>query len=133
MASRRMLAVPLVVTAVALGACGGSAAQVATAPSATTGTAATTAKQPAQAPQVVTARHHGRTLRLARGRDVELRLAPRAEIDVVRGRSVSLSPIDFFADPGYTAWMLTARSAGTTVLAGRSGGKPFRVTLVVPG
>lgn len=129
-----MLAVPLVATAVALGACGGSAAQVATGPSAPpAATAATTAAEPAKAPPVVTARHHGRTLRLARGADVELRLAARAEVDVVRGRSVSLSPIDFFADPGYAAWMLTARTAGTTVLAGRSGGKPFRVTLVVRG
>jgi hypothetical protein len=131
MAPRRMLAVPLVATAVALGACGGSAAQVATAPSAST--AATAGQRPAQAPQIVTARHHGRTFRLASGRDIELRLGAGAEADVVRGRSVSLSPIDFFADPGYSAWMLTARSPGTTVVAGRSAGKPFRVTLVVRG
>ncbi len=129
MASRRMLAVPLVATAAALGACGGSAAQVATAPSAT----ATPVAQPARAPALVTARHAGRTFRLARGRDVELRLAPGAQAEVVRGRAVSLGPIDFFVDPGYTAWTLTAERPGTTVLSARSGGKRFRVTFVVRG
>ena len=60
MAFGRVLAVPFVAIAVALGACGGSAAQPA-------GPATTV---PARAPQVLTARHHLRTFRLARGRAV---------------------------------------------------------------
>ena len=123
---RRLLVGPLVATAVGLGACGGSAAQpagTATGPS---------ANVPADAPQLVTARHHGGTFRLAPGRELELRLGPRARV-AARGRSVRLTQIDFVADPGYTAWALTAVTAGPTVLAGRSGGQRFRVTLVVRG
>ncbi len=127
----RALAVPPLACAVASGASGGSPAQVATAPSATTAATATAAKpKPAKAPNLVSARHHGRTFTVARGRELELRLAPGAEARTT-GRSVRLSPIDFFVDPGYTAWMVSAVSRGTTVLSGRSGGKAFRITLVV--
>lgn len=122
MASGRLLAVPFVATAVALGACGGSAAQVPTGE----GQAV-----PTQAPQVLTARQHQKTLRLARGRSIELRLAPGARV-TASGGSVSLVPIDFFADPGYVAWELSGVRPGQTVLTGRSAGKQFRVTLVVP-
>ena len=122
MAVGRLLAVPLVVTAVALSACGGSAARPAP-ESATT--------VPAKAPQLLTARHNLRTFRLTRGRSIELRLAHGAELDST-GRAVSLVPIDFFVDPGYVAWELSGVAQGRAVLTGRSGGKQFRVTLVVP-
>jgi len=124
MAVGRLLVVPLLVTAVALGAaCGGSAARPAP-ESATT--------VPAKAPQLLTARHNLRTFRLTRGRSIELRLAHGSEIDYT-GRAVSLVPIDFFVDPGYVAWELSGAAQGRAVLKGRSGGKQFRVTLVVPG
>lgn len=121
MAFGRVLAVPFVATAVALGACGGSAAQPA-------GPATTV---PARAPQVLTARHHLRTFRLARGRAIELRLPHGADVSTA-GRSVMLTPIDFFVDPGYVAWELSAVARGRTVLTGHSAGKRFRLTLVVP-
>ena len=121
MAFGRVFAVPFVATAVALGACGGSAAQ----PSPGPATAV-----PARAPQVLTARHHLRTFRLARGRAIELRLPHGAEVSTA-GRSVTLSPIDFFVDPGYVAWELSAVARGRTVLTGQSVGKRFRLTLVV--
>ena len=123
MAVGRLLAVPLVVTAVALSACGGSAAG----PAPESGTTV-----PAKAPQLLTARHNLRTFRLTRGRSIELRLAHGAELDST-GRAVSLVPIDFFTDPGYVAWELSGVARGRAVLTGRSGGKQFRVTLVVPG
>lgn len=114
--------VAAVAAAVALGACGGSAAQP---------TAGPAAVRPAPAPKLITARHHARTFRLARGRDVELRLATDARV-VAKGRSVRLVQIDFLVDPGYTAWFATAVAPGRTVVTGRSAGRPFRVTLVVP-
>ena len=122
MAFGRLFAVPFVATAVALGACGGSAAQPPPGPATTV---------PAKAPQVLTARHHLRTFRLARGRAIELRLPHGADVSTA-GRSVTLSPIDFFVDPGYVAWELSAVGPGRTVVTGRSGGKAFRLTLVVP-
>ena len=122
MAVGRMLVVPLGVTAVALGACGGSDARP---------TESATAV-PARAPQLLTARHNEKTFRLTRGRSIELRLAHGAEIDST-GRAVSLVPIDFFVDPGYVAWELSAVGRGRTVVTGRSAGKRLRVTLVVPG
>ena len=112
---------PFVAAAVVLGACGGSAAQVPTGPSQAV---------PAKAPQVLTARHHLRSFRLARGRAIELRLAHGADVKA-SARSVSLTPIDFFVDPGYVAWEVTGMARGRAVLTGRSGGKQFRVTLVV--
>jgi hypothetical protein len=118
----RALLVPLAAAAVAFGACGGSSAQ----PS--DGAAAT----PARAPQVITARHHLRTFRLARGRDVELRLPSGALLKSI-GRSVSVTQIEFFVDPGYAAWHLGGVAPGRTVLTARAGGKAFRLTLVVPG
>ena len=121
MALGSIVAVPFVVTAVALGACGGSAAQ----PSPGPATAV-----PARAPQVLTTRHHLRTFRLARGRAIELRLPHGAEVSTA-GRSVTLSPIDFFVDPGYVAWELSAVARGRTVLTGQSVGKRVRLTLVV--
>jgi hypothetical protein len=123
MAVGRLLVVPSVAAAVVLGACGGSAAQVPTGPSQAV---------PAKAPQVLMARHNLRTFRLTQGRSIELRLAHGAEL-ASTGRAVSLTPIDFFVDPGYVAWELSGVARGRAVLKGRAGGKPFRVTLVVPG
>ena len=123
MAIGRLLVVPLTVAAVALGACGGSDARPAPESAATV---------PAKAPQLLTARHNEKTFRLARGRSIELRLAHGAQIDST-GRAVSLVPIDFFVDPGYLAWELSAVGRGRTVVTGRSAGKRIRVTLVVPG
>ena len=124
MAVGRALLVPLAAAAVAFGACGGSAAQ----PIDRSGT--TTAL--ARAPQVLTAGHHLRTFRLARGRDVELRLPSGARLKSI-GRSVSVTQIEFLVDPGYSAWHLSGVAPGRTVLTARAGGEPFRLTLVVPG
>lgn len=123
MASGRVLVVPSVVAAVVLGACGGSAAQVPTGPSQAV---------PAPAPKVLTARHHLKSFRLARGRAIELRLPHGFDVKS-SARSVSLTPIEFFVDPGYVAWEVTGAARGRAVLKSSSAGKPFRVTLVVPG
>jgi hypothetical protein len=119
----RALLVPLTAVAVAFGACGGSSAQPSDGPATTT---------PSRAPQVLTARHHLRTFRLARGRDVELRLPSGALLKSI-GRSVSVTQIDFVVDPGYSAWHLAAVAPGRTVLTARAGAERFRLTLVVPG
>jgi len=120
----RVLALPLAAAVAAFGACGaGSSASSPESP----GTAA-----PARAPQVITAAKHGRTFRLARGRDIELRLPSGAQLRST-GRAVRSIPIDFVVDPGYTAWELSGVAPGRTVLTGRAGGKRFRLTLVVPG
>jgi hypothetical protein len=121
----RALLVPLAAVAVAFGACGGSAAQPSDGPG-------TTTTAPTRAPQVITAGHHLRTFRLARGRDVELRLASGALLKSA-GRSVSVTQIDFVVDPGYTAWHLVAVAPGRTVVTARAGAERFRLTLVVPG
>jgi hypothetical protein len=121
----RALLVPLTAVAVAFGACGGSSAQPSDGP-------ATTTPAPSRAPQVLTARHHLRTFRLARGRDVELRLPSGALLKSI-GRSVSVTQIDFVVDPGYSAWHLAAEAPGRTVLTARAGAERFRLTLVVPG
>jgi hypothetical protein len=123
MALARLLVVPLVVTAVVLGACGGSAAQLPTAPAAAV---------PPRAPQLLEARHRLGIFRLARGRAIELRLPHGSEVRA-GGRSVRLTPIEFLVDPGYVAWELTAVAPGQTVLKGLADGKPVRLTLVVPG
>ena len=116
----RVLAVPLAAAVAAFGGCGAGSSE----------SGATAA--PARAPQVITAAQHGRTYRLARGRDVELRLSSGAQLRST-GRAVAATPIDFVVDPGYAAWQLSGVAPGRTVLIGRAGGEPFRVTLVVPG
>ena len=125
MAVGRALLVPLAAAAVAFGACGGSAAQPIDGPG-------TTTTALARAPQVLTAGHHLRTFRLARGRDVELRLPSGARLKSI-GRSVSVTQIEFLVDPGYSAWHLSGVAPGRTVLIARADGEPFRLTLVVPG
>ena len=123
MALGPLLVVPLTVAVAAFGACGGSSAESAASPAAAV---------PARAPQVLTARHHLRTFRLERGREIELRLASGDRVEA-SGGSVTMGPIDFFVDPGYVAWQLRAAAPGRTQVAGRAGGRRFRVTLVVPG
>ena len=119
----RVLAVPLAAAVAVFGACGaGSSASSPESPA----TAA-----PARAPQVITAAQHGRTFRLARGREVELRLPSGAQLRST-GSAVRPAPIDFVVDPGYPAWQLSAVAPGRTVLTGRAGGQRFRLTLVVP-
>jgi hypothetical protein len=120
----RVLAVPLAVAVAAFGACGAG--------SSTSSPEGPATAAPARAPQVITAAQHGRTFRLARGRDVELRLASGTRLRST-GRAARSTPIDFVVDPGYAAWQLSGVAPGRTVLTGHAGGERFRLTLVVPG
>ena len=89
-----------------------------------------------RAPNVVTLRNSGQTLTMRKGRQVELRLTERYRWDGprVRGKAVRLTPIEFFVDPGYRAWTVTARRRGTAVVTAVGYGastRRFRVTFVV--
>lgn len=89
-----------------------------------------------RAPNIVTLRNSGQTLIMRTGRQVELRLTERYRWDGprVRGKAVRLTPIEFFIDPGYRAWTVTAPRRGTAVVTAvgySTGTRRFRVTFVV--
>ena len=102
--------------------------------------------QARRAPKVVTLRHNGARLTLHKGAQVQLRLSERYRWrgPRVRGKAVHLVPIQFFTDPGYLAWTVTARDRGKSVVTASSYGfgtrqcgpdlcaaRLFRVTFVV--
>jgi hypothetical protein len=92
--------------------------------------------QAARAPNIVTLRHSGKTLSMKKGREVQLRLTERYQWvgPLVRGKAVRLTEINFFVDPGYRAWTVTARRRGKAVVSAVGHGtttRRFRVTFVV--
>jgi hypothetical protein len=83
---------------------------------------------------------------LHRGAQVQLRLTERYRWHGprVRGKAVRLVPIEYFRDPGYLAWTVTARARGKAVVTafgygfgarqcgpGLCAARLFRVTFVV--
>ena len=79
---------------------------------------------PPPAPAVVTQVQSGNSYRLARGRDVALRLsgrwawtAPRAS-----GPGLELTPVEYFRDPGFSEWRVVATARGVYTI--RSRGTP---------
>jgi hypothetical protein len=98
------------------------------------GTAAggSVAAGPPAAPDVLTQRHAGRTFTLRLGREVALRLPPATErTPRASSRAVSLAPVEYFADPGYREWLVTAERPGRTTLTAVVGARTLRLTLVV--
>ena len=67
------------------------------------------------APAVITESHSGKTFTLKRGSHPVLRLANKWNWTQpkVRGGTVVLSRISYESDPGFKAWQITRRSAGT--------------------
>jgi hypothetical protein len=89
---------------------------------------------PAPAPQVITARDHGKTFTLAPGAGTSLRLSGDYDWSepAVAGDAVALARVDYFQDPGFSEWAIEAVSAGTATIAAR--GTPtlrFQVKIVV--
>lgn len=94
----------------------------------------------------MTLRDSGARLTLRRGGQVQLRLTERYRWrgPRVRGKAVRLVPIEYFRDPGYLAWTVTARARGKAVVTasgygfaarqcgpGLCAARLFRVTFVV--
>ena len=90
----------------------------------------------------ITQSQSGKTFRLAKGGRATLRLSSRWvwTQPLVSSRAIELTPVEYFVDPGYLEWEVTARARATATI--RSLGKPactgcglsrrsFRVTIVV--
>jgi hypothetical protein len=97
-----------------------------------------TARAEAQVRRPITQADSGKTIRLARGAVVQLRLAgPRVwNQPEVSTKAVALTPVYYFVYPGYQEWTIKARRTGNTVISalGRREGSAtmrFRVTLIV--
>lgn len=67
------------------------------------------------APRVITERDSGKTFTIKRTTSAVLRLGRKWvwTQPKVRGGAVVLVPIDYETDPGFKAWQLTRRAAGT--------------------
>ena len=67
------------------------------------------------APRVITESHSGKTFTLKRSSRSVLHLSNKWNWTQpkVRGGAVALSPIDYESDPGFKAWQITRRAAGT--------------------
>jgi hypothetical protein len=74
--------------------------------------------QATSTPRLVTLRDSGKTLRVRKGAELQLRLPERLRWlpPRVRGTSVRLTRIEFIRDPGYLAWSVAARTHGTAVV-----------------
>jgi hypothetical protein len=99
--------------------------------------AATAAPRP-----LITQAQSGKTFRLAIGGTAALRLSGRWSWTQPRAtsKSIQLTPVEYFADPGFSEWIVAAHARGTFTIT--STGKPgctgcgltlrhFRLTLVV--
>jgi hypothetical protein len=110
----------LVVAAGLLIACGG----VTTPGTPTTPGPAISSSAPSPAAAVLTEHDRGRTVRLAIGAEVRLRLSntytwtePR-----VGTAGIRLVPVDYLRDPGFREWVVSASAAGTVTIT--SSGTP---------
>ena len=76
------------------------------------------ATSPEPAPSVVTQAHHGRLISLTVGGEVPLRLDSSWLWDqpAVDADAVVLTPVDYFADPGFMEWIVTAVAPGDAVV-----------------
>lgn len=91
-------------------------------------------------PRVLTEDHAGRTFTMPRSAHPVLRLDNRWNWSQprVRGRAVVLLPIDYESDPGFRAWEIHRRTAGTVRITAKGWpncnrcsrrGRSFAVTL----
>src|ERR687897_1085634 len=76
------------------------------------------ATSPEPAPAVVTQADDGRLIRLTVGAEVPLRLDNSWAWDqpAVDGNGVTLTQVDYFADPGFMEWIVTAVHPGDAVV-----------------
>ncbi len=106
--------------------------------------AAAAAPSATPAPQAVTLQHHGRAFELGVGRSVSVRLPSRRRLwsqpRAAGPGKVAISPVNYFRDPGFVEWRVTARAPGRVTLSslGRCAEctprvRGFRVTLVLGG
>ena len=85
------------------------------------------------APRVLSVRDHGRTVSLALGRTVLLRVPAAARGRAVAdGRALLLVPIENVAASRYREWEIRAARVGSaTISAPRADGRRFRITIRV--
>ncbi|WP_406431396.1 hypothetical protein OHA59_36120 [Streptomyces sp. NBC_01589] len=92
---------------------------------------------PSASTSVLTEGDSGRTVTLARGGTVQLRLSSRWrwEAPTADGDSIVLIRVDYESDPGFRAWEVRAVHPGTAVIRanGRPGPRSFRMTVHVDG
>jgi predicted secreted protein len=75
-------------------------------------------------PRTITERSAGKTFRLAKGGTATLRLSGRWRWSDPRvsSKAVELTPVEYFADPGFREWTIEARKSGRATI--RSTGTP---------
>lgn len=92
---------------------------------------------PSASTSVLTEGDSGRTVTLARGGTVQLRLSSRWrwEAPSADGDSIVLIRVDYESDPGFRAWEVRAVHPGNAVIRanGRPGPRSFRMTVHVDG
>jgi hypothetical protein len=86
----------------------------------------------AAAPATLTRADNGKTVSVPRAHEADLRLPHGWREPVLHGESVQLTPIAYFADPGFDAWKVEPVGRGVTTIASRGpSGRRFRVTIRV--
>lgn len=108
---RTVLCAAAIVSAL-LGACGGEDAPVGEGP-------AESAPPPQEAPATITEADSGATILLPVGGETSLRLTSEYTWSepTVRGEAVTLTPVDYIRDPGFSEWIVTAQAPGEAVVA----------------
>jgi hypothetical protein len=84
---------------------------------------------------VITAAKSGRTFTITRGVHATLRLSHqrRWTRPVVTGNAIRLTQVNYFRDPGFDEWMVSAIHDGRSTITSGAGPRRFRVTIVVRG
>ena len=85
-------------------------------------------------PLTISERDNGKRFTIHRGAQGSLRLSHdwRWTEPRVSTRTVTLTQVDYFVDPGFNEWEIHARRRGTAVITARGvPGRRFRVTIVV--
>lgn len=79
---------------------------------------------PQEAPETITEADSGVEIRLPLGGETSLRLTSEYTWTqpTVRGDAVTLAPVDYLRDPGFSEWIVTAQAPGEAVVA--STGEP---------
>lgn len=95
-----------------LGACGGEDAPVGEGPGEST-------PPPQEAPAAITEADSGAEIALPAGGETNLRLTSEYvwSEPTVRGEAVTLTPVDYIQDPGFSEWIVTGASPGEAVVA----------------
>jgi len=97
----------------------------------------------AATPPLITPAQTGKTFRIAKGKTATLRLSSKWAWTEPRvsSKAVDLTPVEFFVDPGYSEWVVTARARGKATIRATGipqcahcglGAQTPRFTIVVP-